>query len=120
MREIAVIINGEWRQLPVIDGHNNIDTLTADKLAAAERRIVELEAAAEAQRRAIATRKPAVDQAVTHLSEVVRLAQGASETDARRIRDFVHTTSALLSATTYLDKSDQNMLEDALRATARR
>jgi hypothetical protein len=56
-----------------------------------------------------------VDRIVAHLGQVVRLAQNLSETDARRVRDFVHAASSMLSATTYLPAKDQAQFERALR-----
>ena len=61
-----------------------------------------------------------IDIIMANLAAVVRLAQGLSPEDARRVRDFVHATSAMLQATTYLEASDQKLLEAALRDTARK
>ena len=56
-----------------------------------------------------------VDKIVQHLAQVVRLAQNLSDEDQRRVRDFVHAASAMLSATTYLATSDQKIFERSLR-----
>ena len=56
-----------------------------------------------------------VDRIVSLLGQVVRLARGLTESDARRVRDFVHATSSMLTATTYLPEQDQARFERALR-----
>ena len=56
-----------------------------------------------------------VDQIVAHLGAVVRLAQNLSESDARRVRDFIHATSAALTMSTYFREEDQAKFEQALR-----
>lgn len=56
-----------------------------------------------------------VELIVKHLAQVVRLAQGLSDEDQRRVRDFVNATQSTLFATTYLAKSDQKIFERALR-----
>ena len=63
----------------------------------------------------IDTPRSDVDQIIAHLGQVVRLAQRLSDEDQRRVRDFVHAASALLSATTYLPDTDQKLFERALR-----
>jgi hypothetical protein len=63
----------------------------------------------------IDTPRSDVERVVAHLAQVVRLAQDLSDDDARRVRDFVHAASAMLSATTYLAKSDQKIFEASLR-----
>ena len=59
-----------------------------------------------------------VDQIVGLLSQVVKRAQSLSEPDQRRVRDFVHAAQAMLSATTYLPRSDQRLFEATLRDVA--
>jgi len=59
-----------------------------------------------------------VDQIVAHLAQVVRLAQGLSTTDARRVRELVHATSSTLWATTALSSDDQKLFERSLREAA--
>lgn len=124
---IIAFFDSESRVVPI---NNEADKLrdAESKLQAAERRITELEveraraikAAAAVSNKPVAVSKPAsaIDQVVTHLSEVVRLAQGLSEEDARRVRDFVHATSAMLMASTYLPAHDQRVFETALRIAA--
>jgi hypothetical protein len=56
-----------------------------------------------------------IDQIAAHLGQAVRLAQNLSPTDARRARDLMHAASAMMSATTYLEKSDQKLFERSLR-----
>lgn len=124
---IIAFFDSESRVVPI---NNEADKLrdAESKLQAAERRITELEveraraikAAAAVSNKPVAVSKPAsaIDQVVTHLSEVVRLAQGLSEEDARRVRDFVHATSAMLMASTYLPAHDQRVFETALRTAA--
>jgi hypothetical protein len=69
--------------------------------------------------RAITSTNP-VDHAVALLAEVIALAQNLSEQDQRRIRDFVHAASSVLSATTVLPEQDQRIFETALRNIVRR
>jgi len=54
------------------------------------------------------------DQIVACLGQVVRRAQGLSDEDQRRVRDFVRATLAALEATTSLPKNDQRMFERSL------
>jgi hypothetical protein len=115
----------------VIPISNDADQLrdAEDKLAAAERRIIELEAEraraiAVSNKPAAAVSKPAkpagaIDQVTANLSEIVRLAQGVSPEDSRRIRDLVHAASSLLMASTYLPQTDQMKFEAALRNSAK-
>jgi hypothetical protein len=97
MREqIATCIDGIWQQLPVNDAHTALTALVESPHA-----------------------NP-IDVIVRHLGEVVRLAQGLSETDARRARDFILAASSMLAATTYLPKNDQAIFESTLREIAKR
>jgi hypothetical protein len=61
------------------------------------------------------TSRTDVEKIAAHLSQIIRVAQGLSESDARRARDLLHAASGLLMATTYLPKEDQAQLEQALR-----
>jgi hypothetical protein len=61
-----------------------------------------------------------VDRIVALLSEVVSLAQDLSEADQRRVRDFTQAAQSMLTATTYLNKSDQTIFENALRNSVRK
>jgi hypothetical protein len=56
-----------------------------------------------------------IDQIVKHFAQVVQLAQGLSDEDQRRVRDFARAALATLEATTSLPKSDQRKFERALR-----
>jgi transcriptional regulator of met regulon len=121
---IVAIFDNELHQV-VVPLNTDADQLrdANDKLAAAERRIAELEAErAIAARKLAVVSKPAggaIDMVATHLSEVVRLAQGLTEEDSRRrIRDLVHATSSVLLASTYLPADDQRLFESALRTAA--
>jgi hypothetical protein len=130
---IIAFFDSESRVVPI---SNDADQLrdAESKLATAERRIAELEAERATMTRKLAvavSNKPAVvsnpvpskpagaiDQVATHLSEVIRLAQGLSEEDARRVRDLVHAASSVLLASTYLPVDDQRLFESALRTAA--
>ena len=61
-----------------------------------------------------------VDEIVGYLGRVVMLAQDLPSEDARRAREFVAATHALLSATTSLSRSDQSVFENALRNAVRK
>jgi hypothetical protein len=56
-----------------------------------------------------------VDRIVSLLGQIVRMAQGLSPTEARRVRDFVQATQSMLTATTYLETTDQRLFERSLR-----
>ena len=56
-----------------------------------------------------------IDQIIRHFAQVVRLAQGLSDEDQRRVRDFARATLATLEATTMLPKSDQARFQRSLR-----
>ena len=56
-----------------------------------------------------------VDRIIVHLAEVIRLAQGLSPTDARRVRDLMHAAQAALTASTFLPEADQARFERALK-----
>jgi hypothetical protein len=93
---VAVIVDGVWQQFPANDGrHAAVDTRDSSY---------------------------EVDRIVTVLSELVLRAQSMSEKDQRRVRDFVAAAQSMLSATTCLPKSEQQLFEAALRdaAAARR
>jgi hypothetical protein len=97
---VAVLVDGVlWQQLPVSDGHNAVgsrdNSWVVDDSSMNE-----------------------VDQIVGLLSQVVKRAQSLSEPDQRRVRDFVHAAQAMLSATTYLPRSDQRLFEATLRDVA--
>lgn len=100
MRSVAVIIDGVWhpqgiddaQQQPTINASNNSNVVNLSE----------------------------VDQIVALLSQVVRLAQPLSESDQRRARDFMQAAQAMLTATTYLPKSDQRMFEASLREVVAR
>jgi hypothetical protein len=99
MRNLAVIIDGVWQALndegqPITDVRNNSNVTNSSMSE--------------------------VDQIVALLTQIVVRAQSLSEPDQRRVRDFVHATTSMLSATTYLPKSDQRLFELALRETAAR
>jgi hypothetical protein len=127
---IIAFFDSESRVVPI---NNEADKLrdAESKLAAAERRIAELEAkcaraitaaAAVSNKTTTAVSKPvsAIDQVVAHLSSVVKLAQGLSDQDQRRVRDFTHVASSLLMSTTYLVADDQHIFETALRDAVKR
>lgn len=86
---VGVVVNGVWQT--VDDGQHVIDAPISDP----------------------------VDLIVARLAEVIRLAQSLTPADARRVRDFVVATSATLSATTFLEKSDQRAFERSLRDAAK-
>jgi hypothetical protein len=56
-----------------------------------------------------------IDEAAQLLARVAKIAQGLNATDQRRIRELVHATSSMLSATTVLPRDDQRRFERALR-----
>jgi hypothetical protein len=56
-----------------------------------------------------------ISQIAALLGQVVRVAQGLSEADARRARDLVHATSSMLGAMTYLPRQDQQLFEKSIR-----
>lgn len=98
MSVVAVIIEGKWTPVDA-DGHPQTQppaNLRSDRCL-------------------VDTSGDVVEQIVAHLGQVVRLAQNLSPTDARRVRDFVHAASSMLSATTYLTGPDQARFEQALR-----
>lgn len=95
MRPIAILADGKW--MPVNDGHNAVDDSCAVDPSSSE-----------------------VDRIVALLSEVIVRAQSLSETDQRRVSDFVEATRATLSATTRLPRQEQKVFENALRDTARK
>jgi hypothetical protein len=97
MRNVAVIIDGVWHTPQIDDGHRAISTRTDSNV--------------------VNSPMNEVDQIVSLLGQVVRRTQSLSEQDQRRVRDFVHAASSMLSATTYLPKSDQTKFEAALRDT---
>lgn len=77
-------------------------------------------AVAKIDNRAVDEPMHEVDQIVEHLSCVVVLAQKLSEQDMRRAREFARVTHAVLTGTTCLPKSDQQLFQDAIRDAARR
>jgi hypothetical protein len=95
MRNIAVIIDGVWMQ-PQVNDHHAVNARNNDS-------------------HVINSSMSEVDQIVSLLGQVVRRAQSLSEQDQRRVRDFVQATQSMLTATTYLPKSDQTKFEAALR-----
>lgn len=101
MRSIAVIVDGVWQWPQVNDDVNH-------SVDARKNSHVSNPSSGE------------VDHIVVLLSQVVQMTQSLSEQDQRRVRDFVHSASAMLSATTYLPKSDQRLFEAALRDVAAR
>jgi hypothetical protein len=92
MAVVAVVIDGKWT--PLDDDGQPLVRQRAD---------TQIEASM------------GVDQIAGLLGQVVRLAQGLSPEDARRARDFMHAASAAMTATTYLDESDQRKFERSLR-----
>jgi hypothetical protein len=56
-----------------------------------------------------------IERVAAALGLAVRLAQNLSPTDARRARDLMHAAQGAMSATTYLEKSDQKLFEKSLR-----
>jgi hypothetical protein len=99
MRNLAVIVDGVWLPLnaegqPITNVSNN-SSVTNSSMSE-------------------------VDQIVSLLTQVLVRAQSLSEQDQRRVRDFVQASQAMLTATTYLPKSDQRLFETALREVAAR
>ncbi|MGZ6316307.1 MAG: hypothetical protein ACXWNQ_03530 [Anaerolineales bacterium] len=93
MSVVAVVVDGKWT--PVLDPAHPANQRTDTQV--------------------IDGSMSDVDRIVSLLGQVVRLAQTLSPTDARRVRDFVHATESMLSATTYLPEQDQARFERALR-----
>ncbi|MBR1276106.1 hypothetical protein [Bradyrhizobium sp. AUGA SZCCT0283] len=100
MRNVALIIDGVWQHPQVNDDHCAVNARNDSHV--------------------ISSSMSEVDQIVALLGQVVRRAQSLSDTDQRRVRDFVHAASSMLSATTYLPKADQKVFETALRDVASR
>jgi hypothetical protein len=99
-RNIAVIIDGvwQWQEPPqVVNDH-----------------------AISARNNSNVVNLSEVDQIVSLLTQVVVKAQGLSDGDQRRVRDFVRAALSMLEATTSLPKSDQRIFEAALRDVAAR
>jgi hypothetical protein len=98
MAVVGIIQDGVW--VPIEDGqppvHQTPDTRVIDPSASD------------------------VDKIVMLLGEIVRLAQGLNPADARRTRDFMHTAQSMLTATTFLNGSDQNAFERSLRGEVTR
>jgi hypothetical protein len=95
MALVAVIVDGKWT--PVEDGQSHPTNQRTDNT------------------QVIDPSTSDVDRIVSLLGQVVRLAQGLSAEDARRVRAFVHAAASMLSATTYLPDQDQSKFERALR-----
>jgi hypothetical protein len=93
-RNFSIIVDGEWQSLEVHD--------------------------ANAREVKVNGSTSEVDQIVSLLSQVVRMAQSLSEQDAYRVRAFFQAAQSMLTATTYLPKSDQKIFETALRDVARK
>ena len=66
-------------------------------------------------RHEIVTPSSDIDRIAAALGQAVRLAQNLNSTDARRARDLMHAAQGMMSATTYLEKSDQKLFEKSLR-----
>jgi hypothetical protein len=97
MRNIAVIVDGVWMQPQFNDDHRAVSARNDSNVANSS--------------------TCEVDQIVSLLGQVIRRAQSLSDQDQRRVRDFVQATQSMLTATTYLPKSDQATFEAALRSS---
>jgi hypothetical protein len=93
-RSIAVIIDGEWKQLPVSDGHNAIDASSSSIFT--------------------------VDDVVAVLTKIIVQTRTLSKEDQGRVREFLRIANATLSATTCLPVGDQRLFEAHLRNAAKR
>ncbi|UGA45661.1 hypothetical protein HU230_0006375 [Bradyrhizobium quebecense] len=60
-----------------------------------------------------------VEEIVSMLARIVKMAQGLSADDKRRVREFVEAARSTLFATTRLDATDQRVFEMALCSVAR-
>lgn len=72
--------------------------------------------------RAIAKPAPTIDddplaEIARHLAAVTRITQSLGPRDRRRARELVNAASSLLAASTVLDTSDQELFQDAVRAS---
>jgi hypothetical protein len=130
---VAIVVDGVWVPISgrhAIDAGNDFDMTnsryTEEEREAIHRRAKAIAAPKEQQLpvtdgHCAATNSSTneVDQIAGLLGQIIRRTKSLSEEDARRVREFIRMTQAVLTATTCLPEADQKIFEAALRDATR-